>query len=135
MNAILLEERLYPLVEKVKTFNEFTCPLHPEVYFIKDIKHAIVAFPNGSIFNCNPRDYPLPIQNKMVDGLINEQVEPSEEEYEIYWFDATKVNPLIENDQNCILWSAYYLDWYLKRQTDIFPASLYDLENWIKTFN
>lgn len=103
----------------------------PEIYFIEDINHAIIIFPDGSIFNCNPRDYPLPTIKKMTDCLINEQVEPTDKEYEDYWNNAIS-DDIIENDQNCLLWCGYYLDWYLHKKSNCFPCSLYDLECWCK---
>lgn len=116
--------------KQVAHFNDIGISKKPEIYLIANINHAIIVFPDRRIFNCNPRDYPLPINNKMLVGLKHEQVEPLLEEYESYW-DNSMGGPVIENDQNCILWLAYYLEWYLSGNEGLFPCTLLDLEKWI----
>ena len=108
--------------------------LIPTIIYIKDILHCIILFPDRTIFNCSPQDYPLNCQLKL-DGIINYQIEPGLEEYEKYW-EISEDDPYLENDQNCVLWCGYYLDWYNNRRMDkdLFPSSLLDLEMWCRTY-
>jgi hypothetical protein len=135
-----IEDYLRTLVISVNTFDDifstYTLYCKPNLYHIKDIGHVIVVFPNGGIFNCNPRDYPLKIVSPL-SVLHNEQIEPSTAVYEAYWNNHwdkdSLVTSAIEFDKNCGLWSAYYLWWYENNKNmEPFQHSLYDLENWIK---
>lgn len=142
-----IEDYLRTLVISVNTFDDiyltYTSYYNPKLYHIKDIGHVIVIFPNGGIFNCNPRDYPLKIispLSKVINGN-NEQIEPSVAVYEAYWNNHWDKDSLVATainvDKNCGLWSAYYLWWYEnnennKNEKEPFQYTLYDLENWIK---
>lgn len=137
-----IEDYLKKLVITVDTFNDiashYSLYHNPKLYYIRDIAHVIVVFPNGCVFNCNPRDYPLNIVRPLSVvsyGIQNEQIEPSSMEYETYWYDRwdklSVVSSAIEFDKNCGLWSAYYL-WWFEKKTGQFPSSLADLENWIQ---
>lgn len=128
--CLSVEKIIYDKIHKLQTFADLVVPIAPRIYLLEDINHAIVVFPNNFIFNCNPRDYSLPISNKMIKGLIDEQIEPSIEKYEDYW-NQIKSDNIIENDQNCILWSAYYLWWYYYGKDIRFPCSLMNLEDWM----
>lgn len=130
LGYISLEKSILNNSIKVETFCDIIIPKIPKIIFIEDLQHAVVVFPDGHIFNCNPRDYPLPIEKEMTDGLTSKQVEPPLEEYENYW-DISE-QPLIENDQNCLLWCDYYLDWSQNKTIDTFPCLLCDLENWCR---
>lgn len=129
MDYLSFENFLFDKSTKIKSISELDQVVDvPTVIFIEEIKHALVLFPNGHIFNCNPRDYPLKIDKTMTEGLRSLQVEPSDEEYEEYWNSSN--DPFIQNDQNCLLWCEYYLDWVSNRKNETFPCSLFDLEKW-----
>lgn len=128
---ISLEGFLLNYIEKVSSIKDITPSSFPKIYFISDIRHAIVIFPNNTIFNCNPRDYPLYEK----ENVTKDQVEPSIEEYEEYWNNVDDEKTIIiENEQNCILWSTYYLWWYIYKKDEKKPFSftLFDLEKWIE---
>lgn len=73
------------------------------IYWIEDIQHAIVIFSNGEIFNCN-ESYNV----KFDFGESNPfPIEASFAEYQTYW--ESKDCPIIENDQNCLLWCLFYV--------------------------
>lgn len=107
----------------------------PVLYWIIELRHAIVAFPDGRIFNCNPRDYTVDGFPEMLDGLLERQVEPDLEGYKKYRGLRTDER-LIRTDLNCVLWSTYYLWWRSKFYIDSssrFPSNLDDLEEWAYT--
>ena len=95
--CITIEQSIYNRIKKIDTFDDLPIVTVPTIYFIEDINHVVITFPDQSIFNCNPRDYPL-ISKKMLFGLTNEQIEPTIEEYENYW-NITKSSNIVENDQ------------------------------------
>lgn len=123
MDYISFERLLFNECIKVKTSKDIIFKTILYTIFIEDLQHAIIIFPDGSIFNCNPRDYPI--------KSVLKQIEPFIREYEHYW-NSIK-DPFIENDQNCLLWRAYYLDWVLNRNSKNFSPTLVDLEKWCKT--
>lgn len=103
--------------------------MKPCIFWIKDICHAVIKFPDNSIFNCNQREYPLFNTKLQLFGIENEQVEPSFEEYREYW--STCKYPFITYHKNCILWCFYYLEWFnCKSIEKKFPNSVRDLEMW-----
>ena len=131
------------IVNKIETFNDilliYQSIKRPKLYQIMDIIHAIVVFPNGEIFNCNPRDYNLSIMEPLkisTCGIIDIQIEPSSSEYEKYWnehkMDTNQDTIAIPTEKNCGLWSAYYMWWRINKNDEIFPSSLYDLEVWVE---
>lgn len=128
------------IVNKVDTFDDLltVSSKYPALYQIMDILHTIVLFPNGEVFNCNPRDYFLSITSPLkvaTYGIMNTQVEPSTSEYEKYWnehqMETNQDTVAVPTERNCGLWSTYYLWWRINSRGGIFPSSLLDLELWI----
>ncbi len=137
MSCFDVEEYIYNRalhIDSIYNIN-FISAIKPTLIYIKNIKHCIILFPDRTIFNCNPNDCQLCKVTKLkTDGIFNYQIEPELEVYERYW-DAALDAPYFENDQNCVLWSGYYLDWYINHKDgDLFSASLLDLEIWCKTY-
>lgn len=119
-----MEQSIFDAAIKVKTVDEAILQDvggSPKIIYIEDIQHSIILFPDGSVFNCNPRDYPLSVKTE----VTRKQIEPTLEEYEAYW-DLSD-DPFLQNDQNCLLWCAFYLE----RPNDE-ECSLENLEAWCR---
>jgi hypothetical protein len=144
MNIIKLEKIFRERCKIIDYEDEIVIDDEPIVYYIKSIKHAIVVFSDGYIFNCNPNKYDLDNFELTEYGLTGDQVEPSIKIYKKYWeiYENNKENKdenndedYLKNSQNSVLWSVYYLWWYTyKSDREIyFKHKLIDLENWCKS--
>ena len=137
MKYLEFERMLYDQIPiKVPSIKHVPVVKYPTIVWLENLKHAIVIFPNKKIFNCNPRKYKIDRKSMLFGlgvkkGIKSCQVEPNLVAYEYYFNNSFE--PFIENDLNCVLWSFYYLDWYIvnkNSKNSLFPRMLQDLEIW-----
>ena len=134
-----LEQYYIASFTKIKTEDDIYFSSEPITFWIESILHAVIAFPDKRIFNCNPKDYPIKKFKLKKRGIKNKQIEISFDEYRKYCKGredektGESLDPYVfENHLNCILWCAYYMWWIKFENNDEFECSIYDLEKWSK---
>lgn len=117
------------LVTQVESVRKIKVRDEPALFWIKEMHHCIVLFPDLKIFNCNPRDYPISSFKPKTEGLDDPQVEPESKEYQRF---SDEEGEIFEVEKNCLLWSAYYLWWWKNRPTPKFETGLSNLARWCR---
>lgn len=103
-------------------------------HFITAILKEYYVTPQIEIFNCNPKEFPLPEKFREWGQISADCVEPSFEEYENYWesilfsLDENDVNQkFLENEKNCEKWSLFFAFYVIKTEEE--------KESYIKAFS
>jgi hypothetical protein len=76
MELELILFKTFTSIPTFKTLEVTSLPTKPTAYWIVDIGHAIIWFPDGKIFNCSPDECPLS-DNLQMAGLLHQQIEPA----------------------------------------------------------
>jgi hypothetical protein len=104
------EIHLWYTAVKVLTLSEIYIPKKPTLFWIEDSLHCIAVFPSAEIFDCHPqllqKEY---CSFESVFKVNTETIELEVEDYVKFWDNCIDEEPEIQNDQNCVFWSAYYI--------------------------